>query len=105
MDTLDVTCPECGATPGVGCRAATWGSVKRARVHEARGELASDWSSLARMGEELGLVTSDASDYPDLDEAEHLSRFGDDDERGLARRLLVLAERLGYREPGDEEAA
>ena len=100
MDTLDVTCPECGATPGVGCRISTWGSIKRAKSHQARAEVAADWRRLAELGEILGIGKS-----PDLDEAEHLSRFGDDDERPLAAKLVVLAEQLGYREPGDEEAA
>lgn len=100
METLDVTCPECGATPSVDCRVATWGSIKRPTAHDARVELAADWRSLAKMGEELGIGES-----PDLDEAEHMARFGDEDERPVARKLLALADRLGYREPGDEEAA
>lgn len=103
MDTLDVTCPDCGATRGVGCRVATWGSVKRASAHDARTELAASWRSLFRLGTELGVGSQDCG--PDLDDAEHLLRFGEDDERDLARRVLALAERLGYREPGDEEAA
>lgn len=100
MEALDVTCPDCGSTRGVECRISTWGSIKRKTYHDARYELAADWRALAKMGEEL---VDDES--PDLDDVEHLARFGDDDERFLARRLLALADRLGYSEPGDEENA
>ena len=104
METLDVTCPDCGATPSVECRVTDWGSLKRSKVHQARAERAADWRLMARYSEGLGLGDED-SPYPDLGEVEHLVRFGDDEERMIAPKILVLAERLGYHEPGDEEAA
>jgi hypothetical protein len=102
VETHDVTCPECGAARGVECRVATWGSIKRDRAHSERVALAGDYRSLQRLGEDLG---TEPGEFPDLDEAEYLSRFGDERERGLAKRLLAVAEKLKYREPGDEEGA
>lgn len=102
MAPADVTCPECGAPRGITCRtsAAEYRPRRRPKAHAARAKLARDYRRLAELGEMLDLGTS-----PDVDDAEHLSRFGDEREQDLALELLAVATRLSYREPGDEEAA
>ncbi len=103
MDTLDVTCPDCGATRGVDCRIPGWSiGSNRQRAHQGRSDLAADWRKLYALGQELEVGGEDG---PDLAEAEYYSMFGDSAERRLANKILSLAETLGYCDPGDHEAA
>lgn len=102
MKTIEVRCTECRALPGVMCRKTGPESEDSRGYHRCRVELAQDWSRLFSLGESLGADDTG----PDLHEVEFLVHFGSTPrERRVARELMDLAERVGYTEPGDQEAA
>ena len=101
MKTIEVRCAECGALPGIMCRVGGPGSADARNLHKCRVELAADWTQLFTLGETLGFKHG-----PDMHEVEFLMHFGETRRiRSCARDLMVLAESLGYTEPGDQEAA
>lgn len=91
INSLDVACANCGALPGVACRAWSRMLAPMRRVHRSRSRRRDLVVQMHTAVERLAFA-----DWPPTEEVESIATLGEGDDQSHATKLLSLIEATGY---------